>query len=86
MTPAELEELRGQTVTTVEQAAGALGIGRTLAYQLAREEGRLCEGVRVLRVGRLLRVPCRDILAALGAPEEPHPCTCKKDGEPCPIS
>jgi hypothetical protein len=66
MRPVDLDELGNQTVTTVERAADALGIGRTLAYQLAREEGRLCDGVRVLRVGRLLKVPCRDILRALG--------------------
>lgn len=77
MTPEELAELRGQTVTTVEHAAKYLSVGRTLAYQLAREEGRLCEGVRVLRVGRLMRVPCRDILAALGY-QEPHECACRK--------
>jgi hypothetical protein len=80
MTPDELEELRGQTVTTVERAAQALGIGRTLGYQLAREEGRLCEGVRVLRVGRTLKVPCRDILAALGYSEEPRKCACRENG------
>jgi hypothetical protein len=82
MTPAELDQLRGQTVTTVETACAALKIGRTLGYQLAREEGRLCEGVRVLRVGRLLRVPARDILSALGYSEEPHVCACVKDGRP----
>ncbi len=64
--PPEVEELRGQTVTTVERAARLLGIGRTLAYQLARERGELTPGVAVLRVGRLLRVPTYQLLAALG--------------------
>lgn len=80
MTPAQLQELEQQTVCTIEVACDALGIGRTLGYQLAREEGRLCEGVRCLRVGRLLKVPCRDILTVLGYSEEPHTCACGKDG------
>ncbi len=66
MTSQALSELQRDTVTTVEVACEALGIGRTLGYQLARERGRLCEGVRVIRVGRLLKVPTRELLAVLG--------------------
>jgi hypothetical protein len=70
MSPQQLDELRRQTVVDVETAAGVLGVGRTLAFQLARERGELCQGVRVLRVGRLLKVPCRDLLRAIGYGEE----------------
>ena len=66
MTPQELHALQADTVTTVEIACAALGIGRTLGYQLARERGELAEGVRVLRVGARLKVPTRPLLAALG--------------------
>jgi len=44
---------------TVEEAAGVLRIGRSLAYELARlyesSDGR--DGLPVLRVGALMRVP-----------------------------
>ena len=66
MTPQELQELAQETVTTVERAGAALGQHRTLAYRLAREEGQLCEGVKVLRVGRMLKVPTRPLLTVLG--------------------
>lgn len=61
-----LQELEQETVTTVEIACDALGIGRTLGYQLARERGELAQGVKVLRVGRMLKVPTRPLLSALG--------------------
>lgn len=52
-------------VLTVEEAAAALRIGRTAAYQLARRylatDG--VDGMPVKRVGRQLRVP-RDLLEA----------------------
>lgn len=66
MTPHELKALQRETVTTVERAGNALGMKRTLSYQLARERGELVEGVRVLRVGRMLKVPTRPLLAVLG--------------------
>lgn len=66
MTPQELQALQQDTVTTVEIACDALGIGRTLGYQLARERGELAEGVRVIRVGRLLKVSTRQLAVVLG--------------------
>jgi len=52
-------------VLTVEEAAAALRIGRTAAYQLARRylatDG--ADGMPVKRVGRQLRIP-RDLLEA----------------------
>jgi excisionase family DNA binding protein len=44
---------------TVEEAARVLRIGRTAAYALARRDLAAggSEGLRVVRVGRLLRVP-----------------------------
>jgi len=72
---------------TVEEAAAILRIGRTAAYLLARrwEDTAGAEGLPVLRFGRLLRVPVRelerlaagpiDVTAEVPAPpvyEEPH--------------
>lgn len=65
MTPQELEGLRHKTVCTVEEAAAALGIGRTLAYALARTTGEIA-GVKVLSVGRKRLCPTRPLLLALG--------------------
>jgi hypothetical protein len=80
MTPQGLlQELQRETVTSVETACDALGIGRTLGYQLARERGELCEGVRVIRVGRMLKVPTRPLLSALGY-EEAHMCAGASEG------
>jgi hypothetical protein len=78
MTPQALRELQASTVTTVEIACDALGIGRTLGYQLARERGELCEGVPCLRVGRMLKVPTRPLILALGGGEEAHECECAR--------
>jgi hypothetical protein len=48
---------------TVEEAAAVLRIGRTAAYLLARrwEDTAGAEGLPVLRFGRLLRVPVREL-------------------------
>lgn len=57
----KVDDLTAETCS-VEQAAQVLGIGRTLAYQLARQ-GEL---PGVLRLGRQLRVSVRALRAALG--------------------
>lgn len=49
--------------TDVETAAEIIGIGRTLAYVLVREERF---PVRVIRLGRRVLVPIQDLLAFLG--------------------
>ncbi len=55
---------------TVEESASVLRIGRTLAYQLAQEwlatDGE--RGIPCRRVGRLLRVPSRELAAFMGGP------------------
>lgn len=57
-------------VLTVEEAAGVLRIGRTLAYQLAQEwiitGGE--RGIPCRRVGRLLRVPSAELAVYMGGP------------------
>ena len=52
---------------SIEEAANELGIGRTLAYELARQ-GRF--PVRVLRLGRLYRVPRAELARLLGEDDE----------------
>ena len=63
--PAELP-----VVLSVEEAAAFLRIGRTCAYELARRyevtAGR--EGLPVVRLGRLLRVPRAGLLRLLELP------------------
>jgi hypothetical protein len=51
------------TTTDIPTASAALGIGSNLGYQLAAK-GEF--PVRVLRLGRKLRVPTADLLVALG--------------------
>lgn len=55
---------------TVEEAARVLRIGRTAAYELARRDlaTRGSEGLRVVRVGRLLRVPRVALEDLVGGP------------------
>ncbi len=54
MQPMSREELAAlPTTTTVETAARALGLGRTRAYQLARENRFPC---KVIRIGTTYRV------------------------------
>lgn len=52
-------------------AARRLGIGKSLAYTLAREDGQLTEGVKVLRFGTssrpVFRVPVAQIDAVVAA-------------------
>ena len=63
---------------TVEEAAEIVRIGRTLAYQLAArfEATNGAEGLPVLRIGRLLRVPRAALETWAGAEltaTTPHP-------------
>ena len=44
---------------SVEIAAARLGLSRSKAYELAREQGFLYRGVPVLRFGRKMAVPTR---------------------------
>ena len=52
--------------TDLETAAAILGIGRTLAYELAKNDQF---PVRLLRLGRRVLVPIPDLLTYLGAGE-----------------
>ncbi len=65
MTPSEVLAL--PVVVDVPTAGRALGMGSTLAYDLARSGAFPC---RVLRVGRLYKVPRSGLLEVLGL-EEP---------------
>lgn len=56
---------RTSATVTIPEAAGLLGIGRNLAYQIAARDGELA-GVPVIRIGRRLLVPHARLLAALG--------------------
>ena len=55
---------------TVEETARVLRIGRTAAYELARRDlaNGGSEGLRVVRVGRLLRVPRAALEDLVGGP------------------
>jgi hypothetical protein len=58
-------ELSASATLTIPQAATLLGIGRSLAYEIASQEGELA-GVPVIRVGRRQLVPHARLLAVLG--------------------
>jgi predicted DNA-binding transcriptional regulator AlpA len=51
-------------VIDLPEAAAMLGIGRTLAYRLVREDAW---PTPVIRVGRLIKVPLRPLREYLGA-------------------
>ena len=55
---------------TVPEAADLLGIGRNLAYEIAKREGELA-GVPVIKVGRRLLVPHARLLVVLGLLDDP---------------
>ena len=71
MTPAEILALAASTPTTdIPIASAILGMGANLGYQLAAA-GEF--PVRVLRLGRKLRVPTADLLVVLGLSPVPIP-------------
>lgn len=55
-------ELRSSPTISVEAYAQVMGIGRSLAYDLAREGS-----IPVIRLGRRLRVPSAAVLRILDA-------------------
>jgi len=65
-----LEDVRRLGMTTdVETAASVLGIGRTLAYELVKQDQF---PVRLLRLGRRVLVPVGDLLRYLGYDPAPR--------------
>ena len=69
----ELELNDYPELLTVEEAAAYLRISRTLGYQLARQYRTTdgLEGLPVIRLGRCLRVPRRDLAKLTDAVEIP---------------
>jgi predicted DNA-binding transcriptional regulator AlpA len=57
-------------VLDLPEAAAMLGIGRTLAYRLVREDAW---PTPVIRVGRLIKVPLQPLREYLGAPDVASP-------------
>lgn len=57
-------------VGTVEEAAALLRVSRTIAYEMAHryEASNGAEGLPVVRLGRMLRVPKHRLAEMLGAP------------------
>lgn len=53
------------------EAAPWFGIGKTVAYELARRGEPLTDGVPILKVGGSYRVPTARLLIALGLAPEP---------------
>lgn len=71
MMPVTITQLRASTTVDLMTAARALGLGRTKAYELARNDQFPC---RVIRIGETYRIPTAGLLELLGvAPEEPRP-------------
>ena len=70
MTAPTVAEMRAwpPAVPLWPHAAGALGLCRSSIYELARR-GEL--PVRILRLGRLLKVPTAELLAVLGITTDP---------------
>lgn len=69
MEPMSREELAAlPTTTTIETAARALGLGRTRAYQLARENRFPC---KVIRIGTTYRVVTADLWRLISSSDNP---------------
>jgi excisionase family DNA binding protein len=60
-----IERLRGRCTCSIDEAAVALGIGRSTAYAAAREGS-----LPVLRVRNRLLVPTAKLLAMLGVEDQ----------------
>jgi hypothetical protein len=54
------------TTVDVVRAGELLGIGRSLAYELAKNDGRLHDDVPVLHIGYRYRVPVAALERVLG--------------------
>jgi hypothetical protein len=68
MVQVTISELRSSATVDLMTAAGALGLGRTKAYELARRNEFPC---RVIRIGSSYRIPTPGLLEFLGVnPEE----------------
>ena len=51
---------------SLPEAAARLGISKAHAYRLAKRDGRLCEGIVVVRFGSVLRVSRAQVERVLG--------------------
>ena len=76
MDASELVGVPATPLLTVEEAAGVLRIGRSLAYQLARgyEASGGLSGLPVIRLGGCLRVPRWELLELALAGREVRLC------------
>ncbi|WP_329091947.1 helix-turn-helix domain-containing protein [Actinomadura citrea] len=68
---AELAEL--PTVVDINTAARALGLSRTYAYQLAKQNRFPC---KIIRIGTCYRVPTAALQALLSSDSSEH-CSCQ---------
>lgn len=57
--------LTGSATIGIEEASELLGVSRDLGYRTVKKTGEL-NGIPVIRVGRLLRLPRRPFLESLG--------------------
>jgi hypothetical protein len=70
MMPVTITQLRASATVDLMTAARALGLGRTKAYELARNDQFPC---RVIRIGDTYGIPTADPLELLGVTaEEPR--------------
>jgi predicted DNA-binding transcriptional regulator AlpA len=68
--PVSVSQLRSSATVNLMTAAAALGLGRTKAYELAKQDQFPC---RVIRIGDTYRIPTAGLLELLGvSPEEPR--------------
>jgi hypothetical protein len=65
--PVTIAQLRARATVDLMTAAGALGLGRTKAYELARRDAFPCQ---VIRIGDTYRIPTPGLLELLGLAAE----------------